>query len=328
MTETPTETDAAEHRQRVRTGIVLGLVSAVGYSGANLALRDVAVPNDIGWAIWVTANKAWPAAIVGWVLVGMRARRGLPALPPKSALLPLILMGLLMQYGGNLAFQYSLSVSGLAIAVPLCFSTLIATGAWLGRVLLGDPLTPRTLASMGVLMVAIVFLSNGAEHATSALHGEASTAKIAAGILAACLSGCSYGSSGVIIRRYVTGTMSVPTTLVVLSTTGVVVMGVHSLFATGLDRMAATTADEWTSIIAAGVLNAIAFFAVAEALKRMPVTFVNILNTSQNAMCAAAGVLLFHEPLSTPLIVGCSLTMIGLLIVDSGRKKPKHSTGE
>ncbi|MHC4879597.1 MAG: DMT family transporter [Planctomycetota bacterium] len=315
----------AEHRRRVRSGIILGLISAVGYSGANLALRDVAKPNDLGWAIWVTANKAWPAAIVGWTLVGLRASRGLPALPPKSALMPLILMGLLMQYGGNLAFQYSLSVSGLAIAVPLCFSTLIATGAWLGRVMLGDPLTPRTLASVGILLVAIVFLTDGAEHATAALHGEASASVIALGVITACLAGCSYGSSGVMIRRYVTGNLSVPTTLVVLSTTGVLVMGTHSLFSPGVDRMAATTAAEWTSIIAAGLLNAIAFFAVAEALKRMPVTFVNVLNTSQNAMCAAAGVLLFAEPLTTPLLLGCSLTMIGLLIVDSGRKQSRRS---
>ncbi|MBI1314399.1 EamA family transporter [bacterium] len=322
MTESLPETETTEHRKRVRSGIVLGLVSAVGYSGANLALRDVAIPNDLGWAIWVTANKAWPAAIVGWVLVGLRARRGLPALPPKSALLPLILTGLLMQYGGNVAFQYSLSMSGLAIAVPLCFATLIATGAWLGRVLLGDPLTPRTLASVAVLLAAIVFLSEGAEEAATALHGTASRFAVVAGVVTACLAGCSWGASGVIVRRYVTGSLSVPTTLVVLSTTGVVVMGAHSLFSPGVERMLATTADQWTSIIAAGVLNAIAFFTVAEALKRMPVTFVNILNTSQNAMCAAAGVLLFAEPLTTPLIVGCSLTMLGLLIVDSGRKQP------
>ncbi len=324
MTDSTGETDAIEHRQRVRVGILLGIVSSVSYSGANLALRNVAVPNDLGWAIWVTANKAWPAAILGWALVGLRLRRGLPALPPRSALLPLFLTGLLMQYGGNVAFQYSLSVSGLAIAVPLCFATLIVMGAWLGRIVLGDPLTPRTLASMAVLIIAIVFLSDGAEHATTAMHGQVSTTAVASGIAAACLAGCSWGTSGVIIRRYVTRSLSVPTTLVVLSSTGVVVTGMHSLLATGVERMVATTADEWTSIVAAGVLNAIAFFAVAEALKRMPVTFVNILNTSQNAMCAAAGVLLFAEPLTTPLIVGCSLTMAGLLIVDSGRKKPSR----
>ena len=328
MTDSSTENEAVEHRRRVRIGIFLGIVSSVSYSGANLALRDVAIPNDLGWAIWVTANKAWPAAILGWVLVGLRLRRGLPDLPPRSALLPLFLTGLLMQYGGNVAFQYSLSVSGLAIAVPLCFATLIVMGAWLGRIVLGDSLTPRTLASMAVLIIAIVFLSDGAEHATTAMHGEASTAAVLSGVVTACLAGCSWGTSGVIIRRYVTSSLSVPTTLVVLSSTGVVVMGVHSLFATGLDRMAATTSAEWTSIIAAGVLNAIAFFAVAEALKRMPVTFVNILNTSQNAMCAAAGVLLFAEPLTTPLIVGCSLTMVGLLIVDSGRKQTKLSRDE
>jgi len=66
-------------------------------------------------------------------------------------------------------------------------------------------------------------------------------------------------------------------------------------------------------------MNAVAFFAVAGSLKRSPVTFLNILNGSQNAMCAIGGVLLFQEPLTRPLIIGCGLTIVGILLVDSGK---------
>ena len=66
-------------------------------------------------------------------------------------------------------------------------------------------------------------------------------------------------------------------------------------------------------------MNAAAFFAVAGALKRIPVTFLNILNASQNAMCAIGGVLLFAEPTTWPLILGCSLTIFGILLVDRGK---------
>ena len=73
----------------------------------------------------------------------------------------MILVGLLMQYGGNLMFQWSLSLGGLAVSVPLCFAALIVTGAWLGRVYLGDPVTPRTMLSIGILIGAIALLSSG-----------------------------------------------------------------------------------------------------------------------------------------------------------------------
>jgi len=55
-------------------------------------------------------------------------------------------------------------------------------------------------------------------------------------------------------------------------------------------------------------------------LKRIPVTFLNILNASQNAMCAIGGVLLFAEPVTSPLVTGCVLTMFGILLVDRGKQ--------
>lgn len=322
QTQSAAESQAGQRHAdaELKKGIVLGLVSAVGYTGANLALRQMAVPDDIGWAVWVTANKAVPAAVVAWILVARQAARGEPALPPRSMLLQLILVGLLMQYGGNLMFQLSLTLGGLAISVPLCFATLITTGAWLGRVYLNDPLTPRTLLSVGILVVSIICLSIGAEEAATAMNEESSTLMVALAIATAAFSGCAYAISGVVIRHMVTTTISIPSSLVILSTTGVVAMGVHSLFSPGVDRILATTSDEWIIITAAGLSNAIAFFAVAGALKRISVTYTNVLNASQNAICALAGVMLFHEPLTLPLIAGCVLTMVGLVVIDNGKK--------
>ena len=131
-------------RTDLRSGIVLGVISSVGYSAANLALREVAIPGDFDWAVWVTALKAVPAAVVAWILIGMRVWKKQPALPPRSLVIKLILAALLMQYGGNLCFQWSLTLGGLAVSVPLCFAVLIVTGAWLGRVFLGDVLSART----------------------------------------------------------------------------------------------------------------------------------------------------------------------------------------
>ena len=307
-----------EHRE-VRLGVILGLVSALAYTGANLALRQVAVPNDVGWALWVTANKAVPAALAGWLIIAWRASRGLPACPPRRLIWPMIVVGLLMQYGGNVMFQWSLGLGGLAVSVPLSFASLIVTGAWLGRVYLGDPTTPRTLRSIGLLVAAICLLSSGAGEATATLNENATSLTIVLAIITALLAGASYAVSGVMIR-HLTRTLSLSASIVIFSTVGVVVLGIHSLFQPGIERISATTANEWWAIIAAGWMNALAFFAVAGSLKRISVTFTNVVNASQNAICAAAGVMLFSEPLTTPLVAGCVLTVVGMMVIDTGRR--------
>lgn len=318
--ESSTETPVVDDHSEVRLGVILGLLSALAYTGANLALRHVAEPNDVGWALWVTANKAVPAALVGWAIIAWRASRGLAAFPPRHLIWPMILVGLLMQYGGNLTFQWSLSLGGLAVTVPLCFAALIVTGAWLGRVYLGDPVSPRTLLSIVILILAIALLSSGAGEATSSRNSDASTLMVVLGILAALMSGASYAVSGVMIR-HLTRTLTLSASIVVFSTVGVVVMGVHSLFQPGWERIAGTTPAQWGAIIAAGWMNALAFFAVAGSLKRISVTYANVINATQNAMCAAAGVLLFSEPPTTALVAGCVLTAVGTVVIDNGRKQ-------
>lgn len=330
---TPCEEASLDHRTALRTGIVLGIVSSVGYTISNLALRQMAtpdqtlaiVPDKFSWTVWVTAMKAVPAAVAAWVLIGIRLQKKLPALPPKRLMGKLIVAALLMQYGGNLCFQTSLALGGLAITVPLCFATLIVAGAWLGRVFLGDPISTRTLYSIGVLGVSILFLTAGADAATSAMQQDATWLTLVAAVAAASVSGISYGACGVMIRK-LTQDLSLSASLVILSTVGVVVLTAHTLIIADPDVILAATQKWWLPMLVSGVSNAVAFFALAGALKQIPVTFVNVLSTTQNAMCALAGVMLFHEPLTTPLVIGCGLTVVGLLLVDSGRKPEQAIT--
>lgn len=306
-------------KDQLRVGIFLGICAAVFYSGANLALRHLAVPNDPGWALWVTATKAIPTALLSWFLITLQWSKGQPALPPTRMIGRLVIVGLVMQYGGNYMFQWSLSLGGLAITVPICFSTLIITGAWVSRIVFGEQLSRRTMCSIGLLILSIVVLSSGAGSATQSMGHEHSLQTTMLAIMSAAVSGIAYGATGVVVRQLVTSTLTIPSSLVVLSTTGAVVMTTHAMILDGPVRLLDLSTDRWPMLIAAGVMNAAAFFAVAGSLKRLPVTFVNILNASQNAMCAVAGVLMFHEPLTSPLVGGCLVTIIGILLVDRGK---------
>jgi drug/metabolite transporter (DMT)-like permease len=297
------------------------MVSSAAYMVANLGLRSVAEANvssgDIDWAIWVSTNKATPVAFAAWLLVAWRALRGLPALPPRHLLWPLIVTGLIMQWGGNVSFQYALSRGGLALTVPLSFSTILMSAAVFGRLVLGDPLSRATVLAIGVMMAAITVLSQGTPQATVADGGAASTALAVA---AACLAGAAYGSGGVMIRRCVRAHLSVSATIVVLSSTGVVTLGATSLLRIGPRQLLATPPDAWLRMLAAGVATAVAFFAITGAYQHLTAVKVSLLNASQIALAALAGVMLFDEPNTFWLLAGTALTILGLVL--SARRDP------
>jgi hypothetical protein len=51
---------------------------------ANMSLRQVAIPNDPDWAVWVSCIKAIPAAIVAWLLIAYRAGAGVARIAAAS----------------------------------------------------------------------------------------------------------------------------------------------------------------------------------------------------------------------------------------------------
>jgi drug/metabolite transporter (DMT)-like permease len=68
-------------------------------------------------------------------------------------------------------------------------------------------------------------------------------------------------------------------------------------------------------MVVAGLLNFCAFVSLSIALKSLPVVAVNLLNASQVAMAALAGIIFFSEPVTSSLITGVGLTLLGLLVM-------------
>jgi drug/metabolite transporter (DMT)-like permease len=334
LTESQTSSDAnvdvassgpSKKYSATALGTFFAIISALGYTGASIALRDLAMRGDADWALWVTCMKALPAASIAWLLIAYRASRGLPALPPRRLVFPLILCGLLVQIFGNVLIQWAFRYVGLALTVPISFATLLCCSALLGRIFLLEVLTSRTLISMALLTLAIILLCFGAESASTVLVSEASSFDtVFWGALAAGVAGVAYGMNGIVIRNIVTRDISLSATLVLISTTGFVSLGLLSLWRVGLTEILATSQRDMAIMLAAGTLNAIAFFALSAALKYVTVTQVNLLNSSQTAMAAAAGVFLFGESLTVWLTLGIALTVVGLLLMDN-RPRDKHT---
>ncbi len=311
----------ASHR-----GAWLAFVSAIGYSVTNLALRDLSgAHGGQAWDVWVSAGKALPTAVIAWALVLKNRQRGKPLLPSRELLLPLLGAALVMQIGGNVGFQMALRFIGLAVTVPLVFAGIIISGALLGRTFLGDPVTPRTIVAMALMLLAIIALSSAATDDSTATAGSQNLTAVsdaerfltsAVGVGIAIVSGLSYGVNGVVIRRYVRDKLPVESTLVVFGTTGTVLLGMVGFTWMGVAELETVTAREWTMILVAGIFNAFAFFCVTHAFKLMSISRVNVINATQNAMCAVGAVLLFAEPMTGSMILGIALTMLGLMSLD------------
>jgi drug/metabolite transporter (DMT)-like permease len=313
----------------VLIGTLLSAASALGYTAANICLRDVADTCD---PTWVSCIKAVPTAAVAWLLIAQRAARGLPALPTGRAWLPLVVTALCMQLGGNVCFQWSLGVLGLALSVPLVFGALILGGALAGRIWLSEGITPRAALAMMLLILAVGILSWGAERdqapvglgpksqpASAPLHDAPrelprySTFLVALAVGAACFSGLCYAACNAVIRRMTGPTLPLSAALMVMSTTGVVSLGLLSLWQLGPVGIAQTSSGEWLSMSLAGIFNAAAFFALGQALQLIPLTRSNLIAATQVALSSLAGVVLFGERLTPMLGVGLALTLLGLV---------------
>ena len=70
---------------------------------------------------------------------------------------------------------------------------------------------------------------------------------------------------------------------------------------------------DWTMMSLAGVANAAAFLALSISLKSASVLTVHLINCSQVAMAAVAGLILFGERLDTLVSWGVALTVAGFL---------------
>lgn len=303
-------------------GTLLGFVSAVGYTGANIFLRALTHCDPI----WVSCIKAFPTVVLvsPW-LVG-RAVRGQVISPSLKLLWLLVLAGVLGQLGGNVLFQWSLGVVGMALSVPLTLGAMILTGTLLGRYFLREHVSRQMAWAIFTLILAIFILGFGARAANLAIvetgideFTAGGLAYLAAGVMAACTSGVVYCILGAAIRHASTNGMPLSTILVTVSVVGMLCLGGLSYLRMGAAAIWNTNSNDMALMLMAGICNAAAFWSLSKALHLTGLVYVNALNASQIAMATVAGVVFFDEAFTFSMFAGVVLTMVGLLLMKNER---------
>lgn len=305
------------------TGTLCVIASAVGYAATNICLRRVALLAD---PMWISCLKSMPIAAAATLLVLWRLGRGRPAGLTRSDIARLVANGIFVQLVGNAVFQWTLSEIGLAMTMPINFGALMLSGVVMGRIWLGEAITPRSVAAMGLLLLAIIVLSSGASQAHQSVSAhEVGAAALAVAVLAACVSGVAFAVNGAVIREQVRRSDAVAATMMVVSLTGVVTLGVCSLARLGSAVLLATPSGVLANMALAGAFNAAAFFAFIAGLQRVTTVHANLLNASQTAICSVAAVFFFSEAASAALAIGVGLTVLGLAMIDGAPPRPAET---
>ena len=335
-------------------GTLCCIASALGYTGANICLRKLAVLNaDEMWVICIK-ELVTVVAVGPWLL--LQGVRGIRLLPPKNALLALMLTGLAVQFAGNLSVQWALGVIGISITIPVVFAVILTVSAAMGLVFLGERVPARSVAAIALLVVSIALLSFGAGRTsgpssivrsdpihrvfpekdrmnavtTNASQQAAEDVPHSAGPLwpllavgAAMLGGCMYAVLSTVIRSTVTARVPVTTVVFIITGMGVLSLGGLSVGRLGVDTLLHTDREQLAWMLAAGTFNLFAFLAITKGLQLTSLVRANLLNGSQVAMAAVAGMLLFNEMLDHWATLGVALTIAGILLIGQPKVESK-----
>ena len=312
-------------------GAFFGVASAVLYTLANIALRHCVGIDPF----LVSAVKAAPTVLVLGPFLGWMLARG-EAVATSGRMVPrFIAAALIGQFVGNAAFQGALGMIGLAATVPITLGTMIIGAAVLGRVILHEPVRVRTAVAMVVLIASVIVLSlpdlkgsvgpesNQSLTSETGQSSETDASRLWLGSFLAAASGAAYALFGVMMRQSLTGGLSAPLTMFISGAVGTISLWSMTLFRLGPETLSLVPSNDWATMFAAGCLNFTAFVALSASLKSLPVVAVNLINASQVAMAAAAGIILFAEPVTSSLVLGIALTFVGLGIL-AGRRPQRR----
>jgi len=306
---------------RAWEGFIFACLAGLGYSTANIFLRMVSDQDPA----WVSCVKAIPTLVfvIPWLL--LRYQKGHRATPSRRLVLLMMAVSIVGHLAGNVVFQWSLGIIGLALAVPVTTGSMILASAVLGWWLLKEQVSNRTIVAILILFAAIVLLSFGSDEATESVledpDAAARSLKLATlSVLLVCGSGIGYALFGIVIRHCVQNGMSNPMVLFISSTVGFIVLLIATFISADASVISNTSPEDLTYMLLAGVCNFQAFACLVVALRLLTVTSVNLLNSSQIAIAAIAGVVFFNEPITTPLVLGVMLTIAGVMTIGSARE--------
>ncbi len=310
-------------------GMACGLTAACCYGASNVCQRFMATGRtDLDWAIFLSMFKMLPLIIMGIVILGVARFQGKTIRTSWKVIVTMFIVGLIMQWPGNVMVQIAMSYCGLAMCVPVSFAFILTSGSVFGYLMLGEIITPRSVLSQGLLIGATACLMMGAPQATASMHSGVTTWGMFLGLAAAVISGIAFGYCGVVMRESLKNNGSVAAAMTSMAISGVLSTGLYCWWTIPQSEVATLTVSSWGAIAGIGIFTGIAFLFISLAFQHLSVIQCNIVNATQIALAALCGVLVFGESASIWLQLGTALTIVGLLSMDRAKTAHRQPDGQ
>ena len=103
--------------------------------------------------------------------------------------------------------------------------------------------------------------------------------------------------------------------LFVVTFMGTLILGPTSVYRLGLPSLLSMPPENYAWLLCGGIFNLVGFAAIGKGFQLTTVVRVNMLNVSQVAMAAVAGIVLFSEPPTPWLLLGVVLTIAGIFLM-------------
>jgi drug/metabolite transporter (DMT)-like permease len=140
-----------------------------------------------------------------------------------------------------------------------------------------------------------------------------------------------FAALSTVVRFTASARVPVTTIVFVITGMGVLSLGSLSVGRLGVQTLLDTAPNQLAWMLAAGAFNLVAFLAITKGLQLTTVVRANVLNASQVAMAALAGMMLFQEPRNIWVVWGIALAIAGILLIgqasDHGRNRHRRSGG-
>jgi drug/metabolite transporter (DMT)-like permease len=288
----------------------------LGYSTANACMNQLSLMKSV--PTWAICNKELitVVAVGPWLLwQAWRRKSGFPSGRPLAIL---VAAGLATELIGNIGVQWGYEVVGLSVMVPAYTGFILIAATVLGGILLGERVSVRNLAAVGLLILAVALLGVGSAHASpDKITKPSGPLAIAVAIVLAAAAGIVFSLLGIAIRYCVTGATSHSAVMLIITATGVLTLGPLSFWSAGAAELMATPWQQYALMFEAGVCNLIAFMALVRGLQLTTVLHVNMINAGQVATAAVIGVLFFNENCNGWLVLGVCLMIVGIFAFGS-----------
>ncbi len=288
-------------------GELWALLAVVGYTGANLFGRaGVAFGNPIAAPLL----RDLPSFLLGLALLarGGHAAQLIPGRPGfLGAKLALFVGSGLVSVVGTFAFFFALNVGGVNVAVPV-LQTQLVWGALFGWLLMGERVTLRGMAGMGVTLAGLVVLAVGQS------RGQPVSDAWFLGMLLALVPALAWGLSGVVWRRGQSHGVGRSAGMTVHYGTSVLTSFLFLAVSGQLGVYRTIRPEDLTALVASGVFaGVIASYAMFSALKLLPAATVFVLNGLTPMLTALGGAWFLGEYVNGLAWFGIGLTSAGVV---------------